>query len=145
MLHALARNLVHCVFSTKGRAQLMKQSELLWSRLALIARSIEIPLITAGGTRDHVHMLLALPTTMTLEKAVQDLKAHTSRWMKEDVRGFTWQEGYGAFSVSESQRQIVTDYIAAQEAHHRKWTFEQEFLALVCKAGIEYDPQFLFG
>jgi REP element-mobilizing transposase RayT len=133
------------VFSTKRRAQLIKQPELLWPRLALIAKSKQIPLITAGGTQNHAHVLLALPTTMTLAKAVQDLKAHTSRWMKEDVKGFAWQEGYGAFGVAESQRQVVTDYIGAQEAHHQKWTFEQEFLALVCKAGIKYDPQFLFG
>ena len=65
--------------------------------------------------------------------------------MKEDVRMFAWQEGYGAFSVSESQREAVTNYIATQAEHHRKWTFEQEYLTLVRKAGLEYDPRFLFG
>jgi hypothetical protein len=82
---------------------------------------------------------------MTLSKAVQDLKAHTSRWMKEQVPVFTWQEGYGAFGVSESQRRVVSEYIAAQEAHHKKWSFEQEFLTLVRKAGIEPDLEHLFG
>jgi len=111
----------------------------------LIAKSKSIPLLTAGGTRNHVHLLLALPTTMTLSKAIQDLKAHTSRWMKEQLPLFIWQEGYGAFGVSESQRQAVSAYIAAQEEHHQKWTFEQEFLTLVRKAGIEPDVEHLFG
>jgi REP element-mobilizing transposase RayT len=145
MPHTLARNLVHCVFSTKGRTQTIRDPELLWSRFALIAKSKNIPLLTAGGTRNHAHIFLALPTTMTLSKAVQDLKAHTSRWMKEQVPLFTWQEGYGAFGVSESQRQIVSEYIATQEKHHEKWTFEQEFLTLVRKAGIEPDLENLFG
>src|SRR5581483_2093060 len=120
MPHTLARNLVHCVFSTKGRTQTIRDQELLWSRFALIARSKNIPLLTAGGTRNHVHILVALPTTMNLSKAIQDLKAHTSRWMKEQVPVFTWQEGYGAFGVSESHRQIVIEYIAAQQKHHEK-------------------------
>jgi REP element-mobilizing transposase RayT len=145
MPHTLARNLVHCVFSTKGRIQTIRDPQLLWSRLALIAKSKSIPLLTAGGTRNHVHLLLALPTTMTLSKAVQDLKAHTSRWMKEQVPVFTWQEGYGAFGVSESQRQTVSEYIGAQEEHHKKWSFEQEFLTLIRKAGIEPDMEHLFG
>src|SRR6185312_10792356 len=106
MPHTLARNLVHCVFATKSRTQTIREPQLLWSRLALIAKSKNIPLITAGGTRNHVHALIALPTTMTLSKAMQDLKAHTSRWMKESLPLFTWQEGYGAFGVSESQRQL---------------------------------------
>ncbi len=145
MPHTLARNLIHCVFSTKGRTQIIRDPHLLWSRLALIAKSKNIPLLTAGGTRNHAHLLLALPTTMTLSKAIQDLKAHTSRWMKEQVPLFTWQEGYGAFSVSESQRQIVADYISVQEEHHKKWSFEQEFRTLVRKAGIEPDTEHLFG
>lgn len=145
MPHTLARNLVHSVFSTKGRTPIISDPQLLWSRFGLIAKSKNIPLLTAGGTRNHVHLLLALPTTMTLSKAVQDLKAHTSRWMKEQVPVFTWQEGYGAFGVSESQRRVVSEYIAAQEAHHKKWSFEQEFLTLVRKAGIEPDLEHLFG
>jgi REP element-mobilizing transposase RayT len=72
MPHTLARNLIHCVFSTKGRTQTIRDPQLLWSRLALIAQSKNIPLLTAGGTRNHVHILLALPTTMTLSKAVRD-------------------------------------------------------------------------
>ena len=145
MPHTLARNLVHCVFSTKDRRPLIHDPEILWKHLGVIAKSKNISLITAGGTNNHVHLLMALSPTATLAKTLQDLKAHSSRWMKEDVRMFTWQEGYGAFSVSESQREAVMSYIATQADHHKKWTFEQEYLTLVRKAGVEYDPRFLFG
>ena len=82
---------------------------------------------------------------MTLSIAIQNLKAHSSRWMKEDVPRFAWQEGYGALSVSESNREAVTHYIATQAEHHKKWTYEQEFVTLVRKSGAEYDPRYLFG
>ncbi len=98
-----------------------------------------------GGTANHVHLLIALSPVMTLSNAMQNLKAHSSRWMKEDVPLFSWQEGYGAFSVSESQRQTVLDYIATQAAHHEKWSYEQEFVTLVKKSGVEHDPKYLFG
>ena len=145
MPHTLSRNLVHCVFSTKGRVSLIDQPEALWKRLGVIARAKDISLVTAGGTANHVHLLIALSPVMTLANAVQNLKAHSSRWMKDDVPAFAWQEGYGAFSVSESQRQAVLDYISRQSEHHRKWTYEQEFVTLVRKSGVEYDPRYLFG
>ena len=82
---------------------------------------------------------------MPLAQAMRDLKGNSSRMLGEMGQGFAWQEGYGAFSVSHSQRQVVADYIANQEAHHQKWSFEQEFVALLRKAGVEYDPQYVFG
>ena len=145
MPHTLSRNLVHCVFSTKGRLNLIREPEVLWKHLGVIANAKEISLLTAGGTKNHAHLLIALSPKMTLSNAIQNLKAHSSRWMKEDVSAFAWQEGYGAFSVSESNRQSVLDYIAAQAEHHRKWSYEQEFMTLVRKAGVEYDPRYLFG
>ncbi len=145
MPHTLARNLVHCVFSTKGRFPLIREPEMLWRQLGGIARAKNIALITAGGTANHVHLLLALSPTMTLANAIQNLKAHSSRWMKEDVHNFGWQEGYGAFGVSESQRATVLEYIARQAEHHQKWSYEQEFMTLVRKSGLEYDPRYLFG
>src|ERR1700759_4218952 len=145
MPHTLARNLVHCVFSTKGRMNLIRDPDALWKRLGVIAHAKNISLMTAGGTANHVHLLIALSPVTTLSAAIQNLKAHSSRWMKEDVRSFAWQEGYGAFSVAESQRQTVLDYIGTQAAHHQKWSYEQEFVTLVKKSGVEYDPQHLFG
>lgn len=82
---------------------------------------------------------------MPLAQAVRDLKGNSSRMLGEMGQRFAWQEGYGAFSVSHSQRQAVADYIANQEAHHRKWSFEQEFVTLLRKAGVEYDPRYVFG
>jgi REP element-mobilizing transposase RayT len=145
MAHTLACNLVHCVFSTKDRADLIPDPERLRQYLTGIARAKDIPLISIGGTRNHLHVLLALPPSMPLAKAAQELKGNSSRWLNEITRGFAWQRGYGAFSVSESRRQAVIAYIIGQEEHHRKWTFEQEFLTLLRKSRIEFDPQFIFG
>ena len=82
---------------------------------------------------------------MTLAKAVQELKGNTSRWLNQITSGFAWQEGYSAFSVSQSQRKAVVDYVDRQAEHHARWSFEQEFLTLLKKSGIAYDPRFVFG
>lgn len=82
---------------------------------------------------------------MPVAQAVRDLKGNSSRMLGEMGQRFAWQEGYGAFSVSYSQRQVVVDYIANQEAHHKKWSFEEEFVALLRAAGVEYDPRYVFG
>ena len=82
---------------------------------------------------------------LPLAKAVQELKGNSSRWLHEHGHQFAWQEGYGAFSVSQSQRQTVIDYIANQAEHHKKWSFEQEFMTLLRKANVKYDPRFVFG
>jgi hypothetical protein len=76
---------------------------------------------------------------------MKDVKGNTSRWMHENGHRFAWQEGYGAFSVNPSQRQTVIDYIDRQAEHHAKWTFEQEFMTLLKKSGVEYDQRFVFG
>jgi REP-associated tyrosine transposase len=145
MAHTLACNLVHCVFSTKDRANLIPDPERLRQYLTGIARGKNIPVVAAGGTRNHLHVLLALPPAMPLARAVQDLKGNSSRWLNENSNPFAWQRGYGAFSVSESRRQAVIAYIVGQEEHHRKWTFEQEFLTLLRKSRIEFDSRFVFG
>ena len=144
-MHTLACNLVHCVFSTKDRAELIPDPERLRQYLNGMARAKPIPLLAAGGTRNHVHLLLALPPAMPLAKAVQELKGNSSRWLNESIRGFAWQRGYGAFGVSESRRESVIAYIAGQEEHHRRWTFEQEFLTLLRKSKIEFDRRFVFA
>jgi len=79
---------------------------------------------------------------MALAKAIQDIKGNTSKWLGSR---FAWQEGYSAFSVSQSQRQRVIDYIDGQAEHHKKWSFEQEFLSLLKKSGISYDERFVLG
>ena len=99
-------------------------------------------MIAAGGTANHVHLLIVLPATVSLATAVQKLKGSSSRWLG---KGFAWQEGYGAFSVSPSRVPAVKRYITHQETHHRKRTFETEFTEMLRKCGVEYDSRYVFG
>jgi putative transposase len=145
MAHTHTCNLLHCVFSTKERANLISDPARLWKYTGGITRQKQVLLLAAGGTSNHLHLLISLPPTMMLAKVVQELKGNTSRWLNEVSPPFAWQEGYSAFSVSQSQRKVVIDYIDNQAEHHAKWTFEQEFLALLKKSGIPYDERFVFG
>ncbi len=90
-------------------------------------------------------MLIALRTDLTLAKAVQVLKANSSRWIGEQGINFAWQEGYGAFSVSTSNKAAVEEYIDHQTEHHAKHSYEDEFLALLRKSGVEFEIQQAFG
>jgi putative transposase len=92
-----------------------------------------------------VHILMALPAKQPLSFAIRDLKANSSRWMSANHPGFSWQEGFGAFSVSPSQAPTVKQYIRNQAEHHRKRNFEEEFLLLLKKSGVSYDPKYVFG
>jgi len=114
----------------------------LYAYLGGIARSEGFTLVAAGGTANHVHLLIILPPAVSLATAIQKLKGSSSRWLG---KGFAWQEGYGAFSVSPSQVPVVKRYIANQDAHHRKHSFEEEFTTLLRVCGVEFDPQFVFG
>jgi REP element-mobilizing transposase RayT len=145
MSHTFAHNLLHCVFSTKDRVNLVKNPDELYRYIAALGHAKNIPVIAAGGTANHLHLLILLPQTVTLAKAMQELKANTSRWLRETSSKFQWQEGYGAFSVSQSQRETVARYIANQEEHHRVRTFKEEFTALLQKSGIDYDPRYVLG
>jgi REP element-mobilizing transposase RayT len=144
MAHTYASIFVHCVFSTKDRRPLISAARApeLYAYLSGIAHGEGFSLIAAGGTANHVHLLIALPAPKTLATAVQKLKGSSSRWMG---RGFSWQEGYGAFSVSPSQIPLAKKYIQNQAEHHSKRTFEQEFVALLRNSGIAYDEQYVFG
>jgi len=144
MAHTYARNFIHCVFSTKERRLLIPSARAaeLYAYLGGIARGEGFSLIAAGGTANHVHLLFTLPASCPLANAVQKLKGSSSRWMGE---GFSWQEGYGAFSVSASQIEVVKGYILNQEEHHLKRDFEQEFVTLLRNCGIEYDERYVFG
>ncbi|MFZ0313040.1 MAG: IS200/IS605 family transposase [Candidatus Korobacteraceae bacterium] len=145
MSHTYSSLLVHCVFSTKDRRDLIREPRLLWRYLAGIAQAKQIPLAAAGGTANHVHLLLDLPPTMQLAHAVQQLKGNSSHWLNDGKAPFAWQQGYGAFAIGASQRANVMSYIANQEEHHKKWSFEQEFITLLRKYGIEYDNRFVLG
>jgi putative transposase len=129
------------VFATKGRTHLIRDREPPWAYLRSIARNCRFDIITIGGTDNHVHLLLSVPPGMHLVDLVRDLKANSSRFVKASVPGFAWQDGYAAISVSPSQVEAVKRYIAGQKEHHRRRTFDEEFLALLEKAGVRYDRE----
>ena len=139
----------HCVFSTKERRPLITPElrKRLWPFLGGIARQNKMKAIEVGGVADHVHILLSLPSTLAVAKAQVDLAEASLKAIHEtfpEQRVFAWQEEYGAFSVSVSQLDKTIEYIRGQEAHHRKMTFQEEFLALLKKHRIEYDERYLW-
>ena len=139
----------HCVFSTKERRPLIMPAlrESLWRFLGGIARQNEMTALAIGGVEDHVHILLSLPSTVAIAKALQLIKGGSSKWVHEtfpEHRLFAWQEKYGAFSVSVSQLHKIIRYISSQAEHHRKMTFQEEFAALLKKHRLEYDPRYLW-
>ena len=117
----------------------------MWRYIAVLAKDNKVTLLEVGGTANHVHLLLAVPPVRPLAKIIQEIKGSSSRWLHEHGYRFAWQEGYGAFSVSQSQRETVIHYIAGQAEHHKKRSFEQEFMTLLKKSGMEYDARFVFG
>ena len=149
MSHSYVSNLMHCTFSTKERRPMIDPDleSRLWPCLGGIARENRMRALAIGGTDDHVHTLLSLPGMMSVAKAVQLIKGGSSKWVHDTFdkhRRFEWQEGYGAFSVSVSQMNKTIDYINNQKEHHRKKSFEEEFLELLDRHGIQYNPRFVF-
>ena len=147
MAHTYPNVLVHCVLSTKNRSNSIPDElrEKLTMYFVGITKGHSIPVLCAGGTPNHVHLMIALPPTVPLAKALQVLKANSSRWLGEHGFDFAWQEGYAAFSVSASNADVVRRYIEHQEEHHVKHSFEHELVSLLRKSNVAYDPQFVFG
>lgn len=146
MAHTFTKNHLHVVFSTKGREKFIVPDiqERLWKYFTGICLNLDLVPVATGGMADHIHTLFHLPPSRALGDVMRVLKTNSSKWMNEHSRGFAWQEGYGAFSVSASNLSTVVKYIHSQEKHHRKMTFENEYLGLLRKHGVEYDPRFVF-
>ncbi len=150
MGHSFTSSLYHCAFSTKERRPSINvelQSR-LWPFLGGIARENRVKALAVGGVEDHVHILLSLPSTLSIAKAIQLLKAGSSLWVHEtfpEQRGFAWQEGYGAFSLGISQVEGTKGYIESQAEHHRKKTFQEEFLEFLKKHNMDYDERYVWG
>jgi len=147
MSHTYARNAIHVVFSTKDRRRTISAEfqPKMWAYSAGICKKQGIFVHAIGGMEDHVHFLIQVPPTMALAKAVLAIKSNSSRWANEGGHKLAWQQGYAAFSVSASIVPAVVRYIQNQEARHRKMSFDEEFLALLRKHGVEFDPKFVFG
>jgi len=138
----------HIVFATKQRRQLL--SDTLMPRLVKylggIIRDQDGSLAEANGIGDHVHIAAALPPPRAIADILREVKAGSSAWMHRDfpdMRDFAWQEGYSAFTVSQSGMPDVSDYIRRQKEHHAKRTFLEELELLLKRHGLQYDPRYL--
>ena len=144
MPQSLVSSYIHYVFSTKGRRPTIKDMPATWAYLGGIARRIGAPPIAIGGMLDHVHLLLEPSSRLAIDKTVNLLKSNSSSWMKAKVRDFAWQRCYGAFTVSASNVAAVKRYVLTQAEHHKRWTFEEEFLLLLNKHNVDYDLKYVF-
>jgi REP element-mobilizing transposase RayT len=136
------------VFATKSREPLLTAAirERLFRYLGGIARANGIRTLAVGGVADHVHILLSLPATMSVAKAMQLLKGNSSKWIHETfptLRQFAWQEGYGAFSIGVSGTKETCEYIRDQEEHHRTRTFREEVIAFLQRHGLPFEEAML--
>lgn len=141
--------MLHCVFSTTQRCNIINSelAEGLYPYFGGIARKNKMKILVAGGMPNHVHLLISLPATINVSRALQLLKGSSSRWIHDtfpDQRLFQWQRGYGAFSIGVSDLDRTVRYIENQPRHHRQMTFEDEYLAFVRKNGLEYDEKYIF-
>jgi putative transposase len=147
MPQTLSFMLVHVVFSTKDRRPFLDEGVRgsLHAYLATVVRDRGCDCLRVGGVADHVHLAVRLHPTKSLSKLMEELKSHSSRWVKSHgVEGFAWQRGYGAFSVSPADVATLIKYIDEQEAHHRKRDFQQEMRAMLAKYHVEFDEWYVW-
>lgn len=143
-------NLVyHVVFSTKARERLIHQElrDELYLYMGGIVKGEGGVLLQIGGMPDHVHLVLKLKPIHNLSEMMQKIKGNSSKWInaqKSPNGRFRWQDGYGAFTVSESQVPVVVKYIKEQEKHHRDLSFKDEFVRILNRHQIEYNEQYLW-
>jgi len=149
MPQSLARLHVHLIFSTKNRDRTLHDQvrEPLHSYMATVLQNLGCPPVLINSMEDHVHILFDLARTVTVSKAVEDVKKSSSKWIKTrgvEFAGFAWQAGYGAFAVSESNVSAVRDYIASQQEHHRQTSFQEEYRAFLKRHGVAYDERYVW-
>jgi len=148
MSHSYVNCLIHLVFSTKHRDKILSPEiqERLWPCLAGIAQAHGMKALAIGGTHDHVHVLVSIPSTLNLAQAAQAFKGASSKWINDTFAipgGFSWQQGYGAFSLGISQAEKTVAYIHGQREHHRKKTFQEELVAFLRAHKMEYNEKYL--
>jgi putative transposase len=151
MPQSLSNVVIHIVYSTKHRKPWLKDSDLrsdLYAYNASILKdNVDSPALLIGGVEDHIHLLCLLSRKHAIMDVIQESKTETSKWMKKQgaqYRDFHWQAGYGAFSVSQSNVEQVKQYIANQEEHHRKMSFQDEFRAMCHQHGIAIDERYVW-
>jgi putative transposase len=149
MGQSLVKNYIHIVFSTKHRQPIIlpEYEHELYSYLGGICKNLDCQPIKIGGYTDHIHILCMLSKKIALMKLLEEVKSHSSKWMKtkdELLKNFYWQDGYGAFSVNPSEIDTVFTYIANQHEHHSKKTFQEEYRAFLKKYNVEYDERYVW-
>jgi putative transposase len=150
MSQSLSKILVHAVFSTKDRRPFLRDKSLrdeLHHYIGGILNNLDCQSLIVGGVEDHIHFLCALSRTCTAAEVIKETKRGSSLWIKtesKDLHDFSWQEGYGIFSIGFSQIEPVKEYIAGQDDHHLKVTFQDEFRQLLKRYEIEFDERYVW-
>ena len=151
MAHTFCHCCVHIIFSTKERYPFFADHDLrseLHRYLGGVLKSLGCKPVQIGGVEDHVHVLCILGKQVTVADLVKELKRVSSKWLGEGsgsmIKKFSWQSGYGAFSVSSSAIGEVISYIANQEEHHARMSFQNEYRSLLNKHGLDYDEKYLW-
>jgi REP element-mobilizing transposase RayT len=149
MGQSVVQNYIHIVFSVKGRKELIDSHirPALFAYLAGICAQNNCHVVVVGGHLDHVHILCNLSKNISLKDFLRELKAASSKWMKsQDLKyaDFSWQGGYGAFSVGQNELERVKQYIVNQESRHQIKSFEEEYLELLQSNDLDFDIQYLF-
>lgn len=150
MGQSLVKNYIHIVFSTKNQKSLIYSpyEQELHSYLGGICKKLECQPIMIGGYTDHIHILCMLSKKIALMKLIEEVKSHSSKWMKtkdKSLKNFYWQDGYGTFSVNPSEVDTVIKYISNQHQHHIKKTFQEEYRAFLKKYKVDYDERYVWG
>jgi len=148
MAHTFTNLLTHIIFSTKSRRALIHDElrDDLFAYMGGVVRNLGGTPVLINGPKDHVHLLLVVPAKVSISELLGKLKANSTKWVHEtrpDHQSFAWQTGYSAFAVSDSNRGKVIAYIQNQQEHHKKISFEEEFVAFLKKNNIPYDPRFV--
>lgn len=149
MSQSLANVMIHVIFSTKDRTPLISPDLAgeLYPYLGGICRSMGCSSHGVGGTSNHIHIACSLSRTVTVAKLLEELKKNSSKWIKTKGRQhalFAWQAGYGAFSIGQSQLEHLKTYIANQEEHHGKRTFQEEILDFLRRYKVDYDERHIW-
>lgn len=149
MPQSLVRTLIHVCFSTKNRVHLIipEIEKDLFGYLHGIVENNKSKLILANGTENHVHLLISLGKTISISELIGDIKRDSSSWIKKQdsmFQNFYWQEGYGAFSVGQTEDQLVIEYIKNQKEHHKTKDYKTEFREFLKKYNVEYDEKYVW-
>ena len=149
MPQSLSKVILHLVFSTRNREPWLDANvrSRVHAYLATICRDQGAELAHVGGVTDHVHLLTSLPRTRSQAEFIEHIKKTSSKWIKvldARYRGFFWQRGYAAFSVSPSRVEVVVQYVKAQPEHHRTRTFQEEYRELLRKHGVDFDERYVW-